>query len=166
MSRKLGFQQTQCLNIVCSLSQIHVVCDRRVVIHSCGTALLCHWLLIMTPHIISWASNERSISPISTTPSSVVSIDSISSESSLSRATQPRFKFMNVLGDRESVVHHANDDPFAHHDKYFFKDGNITFLVRPSLIVCDSAHRSIQGRRHPLLRPQIFLFTPFSILLY
>lgn len=33
MSRKLGFQQTRCLNIVCSLSQIHVVCDRRVVMH-------------------------------------------------------------------------------------------------------------------------------------
>jgi hypothetical protein len=40
MSRKLGFQQTQCLNIVCPLSQIHVVCDRRVVIYGCGTALL------------------------------------------------------------------------------------------------------------------------------
>jgi hypothetical protein len=73
---------------------------------------------------------------------------------------------MNVLGDRESGVHHGNDDPFARHDKYFFKDGNITFLVRPSLIVCDSAHSSIQGRRHPLLRPPIFLYTPFSIFLY
>ncbi|KAI0282891.1 hypothetical protein BGY98DRAFT_954135 [Russula aff. rugulosa BPL654] len=88
----------------------------------------------MTPHIISWAAvNERSISPISTTPSSVVSIDSISSESSLSRATQPRVKAMNVLGDREFGVHHANDDPFARHDKYFFKDGNITFLVDGTL---------------------------------
>jgi hypothetical protein len=35
MSRKLGFQQTQGLNIVCSLSRIHVVCDRRVVIIGC-----------------------------------------------------------------------------------------------------------------------------------
>ena len=90
-------------------------------------------LLIMTPHIISWATNERSISPISTSPSSVVSIDSISSESSLSHTTQPRVKSMNILGDREFGVHHANDDPFARHDKYFFKDGNITFLVRPFL---------------------------------
>jgi hypothetical protein len=51
---------------------------------------------------------------------------------------------MNVLGDREFGVHHANDDPFARHDKYFFKDGNITFLVRTSLIVCDPTHRSMQ----------------------
>lgn len=108
---------------------------------------------------------ERPISPISTTSSSVVSIDSISSESSisLSRATQPRVISMNFLGDKESGVHHPN---FGRHDKYFFKDGNITFLVRPSLIVCDSAHRSIQGRRHTLLRPPIFLFTAFNILRY
>ena len=72
---------------------------------------------------------------------------------------------MNAQGDGESAVHHANDDPFLRHDKYFFKDGNITFLVRPSLIVCDSAHRSIQDRQHALLRPPIFLFTSFNILL-
>src|SRR5712691_7089452 len=136
MSRKLGFQQTHWFKYsFCSLSQIHMMCDRRVVIvyviRTTDHALLCLVilslsLLIMTPHIISW---ERSISPISTTPSSVVSIDSISSESSLSHATQPQVKSMNILGDREFGVHHANDDPFARHDKYFFKDGNITFLV-------------------------------------
>lgn len=42
---------------------------------------------------------------------------------------------MNILGDREYNMHHANNDPFARHNKYFFKDGNITFLVRPSLII-------------------------------
>lgn len=36
---------------------------------------------------------------------------------------------MNILGDGVSGIHHANDDPFGRHDKYFFKDGNITFLV-------------------------------------
>ncbi|KAF8504691.1 hypothetical protein F5888DRAFT_1605969, partial [Russula emetica] len=40
---------------------------------------------------------------------------------------------MNILGDRESGVHHANDDPFVRHAKYFFKDGNITFLVDSTL---------------------------------
>jgi hypothetical protein len=90
----------------------------------------------MTPHIISWAANERSISPISTTPSSVVSIDSISSDSSLARTAQSQVKSMNFplfLGGRESGVRHANDDPFTSHDKYYFKDGNITFLVDNTL---------------------------------
>jgi hypothetical protein len=36
---------------------------------------------------------------------------------------------MSVLGDKEFGLHHATDDPFARHDKYFLKDGNITFSV-------------------------------------
>jgi len=36
-------------------------------------------------------------------------------------------------GNRESGAHPANDDPFTRHDKYYFKDGNITFLVDGTL---------------------------------
>lgn len=39
--------------------------------------------------------------------------------------------FPLFLGDREPGVRHANNDPFTSHDKYYFKDGNITFLVWP-----------------------------------
>jgi hypothetical protein len=101
------------------------------------------FLIMAPPHIISWAANERSISPISTTPTSVVSIESISSDSSSTRATQSRVQSMSFplfLGDREPGVRHATNDPFANHDKYYFKDGNITFLVWPCLIICNSAY--------------------------
>jgi len=89
-------------------------------------------------HIISWGCNERPLSPVSSTSTSVLSIESITSDTSsaapeVSRATQSRVKsmdFSGVLGKRESVVQHALDEPFTRHDKYYFKDGNITFLVR------------------------------------
>ncbi len=95
-----------------------------------------------SPHIVSWADNERSISPVSTT-TSLVSIDSIPSGTSSTvpeapRATQSRAKSMSFpvfLGNRESDAHLANDDPFTRHDKFYFKDGNVTFLVRACLIV-------------------------------
>jgi len=41
--------------------------------------------------------------------------------------------FPVFLGKRESGVHLANHDPFVRHDKYYFKDGNITFLVDDTL---------------------------------
>src|SRR5882757_2509459 len=103
------------------------------------------------PHIISWAANNRSISPTSTTSTSVVSIDSISSDSSLERAVPSQVKSMSFplfLGDKRSGVHHANDYAFTQHHKYYFLDGNITFLVRKCLIICNSPYCSIQGRWH------------------
>ena len=98
------------------------------------------------PHIISWGDNERSSSPVSTT--SLVSIDSILSDTSSTvpeapRATQSKAKSMSFpvfLGKRESGVHLSNHDPFMRHDKYYFKDGNITFLVRLCLIAWSSAY--------------------------
>lgn len=93
------------------------------------------------PHIISWGGDERSVSPVSTTTTSVVSIDSIPSNTSstvpeASRTTQSQVSFPVFLGNRAPGLHLANDDPFMRHDKYYFKDGNITFLVRPCSIVC------------------------------
>lgn len=89
------------------------------------------------PHIISWRATERSSSPVSTT--SLVSIDSILSDNSstVPEAPQSKVKSMSFpvfLGKRESGVHLAHHDPFTRHDKYYFKDGNITFLVCPCLI--------------------------------
>ncbi|KAI0295216.1 hypothetical protein BC826DRAFT_1135241 [Russula brevipes] len=89
------------------------------------------------PHIISWGASERSLSPVSTTTQSVVSIESITSDTSStvpepSGATQSRVKsktFHVTLGNKASGVRLADDDPFTRHDKYYFMDGNITFLV-------------------------------------
>ncbi|KAI0002240.1 hypothetical protein BJV74DRAFT_818012 [Russula compacta] len=90
------------------------------------------------PHIISWGDNERSVSPVSTTTTSVVSIDSIPSNTSSTvpdapRTTQSQVSFPVFLGNRAPGLHFANDDPFLRHDKYYFKDGNITFLVDGTL---------------------------------
>ena len=93
---------------------------------------------MVPPHIISWGDNERSTSPVSTTTASLVSIESITSDTPSTvpetRATQSRpdsMSFPVFLGKREFGAHPANDDPFTRHDKYYFDDGNITFLVRP-----------------------------------
>jgi hypothetical protein len=93
---------------------------------------------MVPPHIIAWGDSERSTSPVSTSTASLVSIDSITSDTR-STAPEPRatlsrpesMSFPVFLGNRESGAHPANGDPFTRHDKYYFKDGNITFLVRP-----------------------------------
>ncbi|KAI9508002.1 hypothetical protein F5148DRAFT_980530, partial [Russula earlei] len=104
------------------------------------------------PHIVSWAGNEPPLSPLSTTTASVVSIDSITSDTSLtipesSHPTLSQVKSINVptiLGYRgESGVQPARGDPFTRHDKYYFKDGNITFLVDGTLYC---VHRYFFGR--------------------
>jgi hypothetical protein len=103
----------------------------------------------MATHIVSWGGNEHIISPVLSSTSSIVSIDSIlltqtydisafkkqppapeslarrmssllvepsGSETSTSASTYPRAD--------------TADDSFIRHHKYFFKDGNVTFLVR------------------------------------
>jgi hypothetical protein len=83
--------------------------------------------------IISWAANLTSSPPI----------ESISSDSSSGHAAQSQVKSMSlppVLEDKKTGVQHANDDTFTRHNKYYFKDGNITFLVCPCLIICNSTY--------------------------
>lgn len=78
--------------------------------------------------IISWAANPTSTPPI----------ESISSDSSSGHAAQSQVKSMSlppVLEDKKIGVQRANDDAFTRHNKYYFKDGNITFLVCPRLII-------------------------------
>jgi len=104
---------------------------------------------MVPPHIISWGDDERSASPVSTTTASLVSIESITSDTPSTvpqtRATLKSMSFPVFLGKRESGAHPENDDPFTRHDKYYFNDGNITFLVRPCLIVQVIAHCSTEG---------------------
>jgi hypothetical protein len=99
--------------------------------------------LIMAPHIVSWgpAEYKRSISPVPSTVGSIVSIESITSDTSIiphsisevsrrSMDSMPR-KVPPVLPG----LHLPVDSPFLRHEKYFFPDGNITFLVRGCLII-------------------------------
>ena len=99
----------------------------------------------MAPHIVSW--NDVKFSPVvssSSTPS-VVPIESLLSapsakspiipETSRARATpgaQPTSFFLGMgAGESETLDgSQQSDDSFLQHRKYFFKDGNVTFLVR------------------------------------
>ncbi|KAH9006218.1 hypothetical protein EDB86DRAFT_697166 [Lactarius hatsudake] len=106
----------------------------------------------MTPHIVSWSDNEISISPVLSSAASIISFDSIFSD------TYPSHSRMSPTASRAPGLHiadvgaeHTNffrfsegrqipggghatpDDSFVRHDSYFFKDGNVTFLVGGTL---------------------------------
>jgi len=106
----------------------------------------------MATHIVSWSGDEHIISPnLSKTPS-VISVDSIISDkpaSSLGDQGAPRMakshpthtasQVIEPNGTRTSTsttIHPGtdaaadHDGSFTRHNKYFFKDGNVTFLVR------------------------------------
>jgi len=95
----------------------------------------------MAPHITAWGEDEYVISPVSSNTPSIVSVESILSENSLDinenpRAAESRIKCIGpqaikLTGNRSSVdMSSGADDSFIRHPKYFFMDGNITFLVR------------------------------------
>ena len=110
----------------------------------------------MANHIVSWSTNsdEHIVSPNLSEASSVVSFDSILSdkpEASLGDQGAPRMAAMaesqhmltasQVIEPNEtrSSISTAicpetgtadHDGSFTRHNKYFFKDGNVTFLVR------------------------------------
>ncbi|KAI9465240.1 hypothetical protein BJY52DRAFT_672827 [Lactarius psammicola] len=98
----------------------------------------------MAPHIVSWGATAPAASPASSSSPSVVSFDSLSD-------VQPP-KGPEAHGGTETGTNSANsstgeinatltpvsiypgvDDSFQRHDTYFFKDGNITFLVDGTL---------------------------------
>jgi hypothetical protein len=105
----------------------------------------------MATRIVYWRSDEHIVSPsLSKTPS-IVSVDSIITdkpESSPSVEGVPREAESRAAGKRmasqviegsgtrkwasTSMIPGADaaDGSFIHHHKYFFNDGNVTFLVR------------------------------------
>ena len=105
----------------------------------------------MATRIVSWSGDDHIISPsLSKTPS-ISSIDSSPSDKSEasesdqsaphmaeSQPTHRAFQIIEPNGTRTSTsttVYPGADgaDPdgsFMRHNKYFFKDGNVTFLVR------------------------------------
>ena len=95
----------------------------------------------MATHVVSWGGNEHIVS--SSTPS-IVSMDSISSAvheaAHSSRSPESWVTRTNSLtkpnGSETSTsstypgADATSDGSFIRHHKYFFKDGNLTFLVR------------------------------------
>ena len=92
----------------------------------------------MSRRIVSWRINEPSVSPTLSNASavSVVSISSIVSDMTTEATgvpvqhAEPGAKLENLPGS----AHPTSEDSFVRHDTYFFKDGNITFLVHVALL--------------------------------
>jgi len=105
----------------------------------------------MATYIVSWGGDEHIISPnISKTPS-ISSVDSIlsdkpeASESDQSALhmdkSQPTHRDFQVIDPNGTTTSKSTNiylgtdaadhgGSFMQHNKYFFKDGNVTFLVR------------------------------------
>jgi hypothetical protein len=111
----------------------------------------------MSRRIVSWWINEPRVSPALSSASAVVrdiTADTIGVQ----------------LAELTALVHGSanptSEESFVQHDIYFFKDGNITFLVRDSLYCSPGSLKRGVGRRHPLLRPSVLLLSGLSLLLY
>ncbi|KAH9174991.1 hypothetical protein EDB89DRAFT_429439 [Lactarius sanguifluus] len=101
----------------------------------------------MAPHIIFWSDDEICMSPVLSSAASIVSFDSTFSD------TYPNYLQMSPtaseapdLPSSEFEAEHTSlprfpeegkattpDDSFIQHDAYFFKDGNVTFLIDGTL---------------------------------
>ncbi len=102
----------------------------------------------MAPRIVSWRDNNICISPVLSSAASIVSFDSTFSDTYPSHSQMsptaseapwlPSAEFgakdTGLPGCSEGKIprdgHATPDDSFIRHDVYFFKDGNVTFLVR------------------------------------
>lgn len=101
----------------------------------------------MATHIVSWAGDEHVISPAPSSTPSIVSVDSVFSHeretsSTVQEANRPTHakRLSLLLAEQREYLEKSTsasanqrvdttDDLFTRHDKYFFKDGNVTFLV-------------------------------------
>ncbi|KAI0262169.1 hypothetical protein BC834DRAFT_400106 [Gloeopeniophorella convolvens] len=89
----------------------------------------------MASHIVSWGGGVRCASP-ALSVLSIASFESsltdthLTSSSALDalRAKHPALDDLKLPADERDGF----EEPFERHDKWFFKDGNITFLVRMS----------------------------------
>ena len=103
----------------------------------------------MAPRIVSWSDREIYKSPALSNAASIISFDSTLSDlvpnhSSMSVTASEALRFpSDKFGARYSNLpefsddgrtprggHATLDDSFVRHDAYYFKDGNVTFLVR------------------------------------
>ena len=129
-----------------------------------------HISSLMSRRIVSWKISEPRVSPAVSSASggSVVSINSIVSDMMPAEATgvQPAelgTKFTNWPG---SAANPSTVESFVQHDIYFFKDGNITFLVR-DVLCCESySLKKVAGRWHTLLCSSILFLSGLGVLFH
>jgi hypothetical protein len=105
----------------------------------------------------SWTDDQNRISaPLPASAASIVAIDTLSPQKNppmISQATleSPRAQPAVLEAEPASLpavsadAKPTTDDSFLRHDTYFFKDGNITFLVRVALLYAP----------YPLTRSQV-----------
>ncbi|KAH8979169.1 hypothetical protein EDB86DRAFT_677300 [Lactarius hatsudake] len=106
----------------------------------------------MAPRIVSWTDNEICVSPILSSAASIVSFDSTFSDTYPSHSQMsptasetlglPSAEFgaqytsLPEFPEEEKTPrggHTTPDDSFVQHAAYFFKDGNVTFLIDGTL---------------------------------
>ena len=108
--------------------------------------------LLMAHRVVSWSDNELCTSPVLSSAASIVSFDSTFSDTesdwkmslTASEARLPSAGFEAKHADLPKFLeestsrgrHTMPDKSFVRHDRYFFKDGNVTFLVCGLLSVC------------------------------
>jgi hypothetical protein len=127
--------------------------------------------------ITTWslAGSDHVISPAGSSAPSIVSVDSILSDThkkshgTLQAPESPiRSQAIESLGN--SGKYPGVDGSFIRHPKYFFADGNITFLVRDVLmIMVDTPYlmdKLSVGRGHTLLHSSLLLLARLDILRY
>jgi hypothetical protein len=123
----------------------------------------------MSRRIVSWKISEPRVSPAVSRASggSVVSINSIVSDMMTTEATgvQPA-ELGGKLTNWPGSANPSTVESFVQHDIYFFKDGNITFLVR-DVLCCESySLKTVAGRWHTLLCSSILFLSGLGILLH
>ena len=100
----------------------------------------------MARRIVSWGGNEHIVSPILLKTPSIVSVDSILRDTSPAVQGTPHAAQSRAMNTAFQVIEpsrtktwaststypgaDAADGSFVRHPKYFFKDGNVAFLVR------------------------------------
>ncbi|KAF8270187.1 hypothetical protein EI94DRAFT_815156 [Lactarius quietus] len=105
----------------------------------------------MASHIVSWSGREICVSPVLFSAASIISFDSASesfvSYPTHSPATSGAIRLpSDQFGDKHTNLprfseegktpwggHATLDGSFVRHDTYFFKDGNVTFLIDGTL---------------------------------
>ena len=133
--------------ILCHVTRVPRTIERPALRYYLFLPFLLH---LMATHIVSWRGKEHITSPVgSSTNPSIVFIDSMlqrTRETSSVVQEAPRVagshaKHMSLSpfdssGSETSASAStysragAGDDSFIRHHKYFFEDGNLTFLVR------------------------------------